>query len=148
MNHLEGTRTVTGSAVATNSSTTALLRLDTLGHDYASIDVIYGATLAGGTNSSVAQVLTLKHSDAATSGYDTISGYPTVAAPAYAANTASSSVASIIRFDVDMRGKKRYLEVASSPNTLATVTIVARLGKSEEHPTAASGKGAAIAYRG
>jgi hypothetical protein len=147
MNHLEGTRTVVGSAVATNSSTTALLRLDTLGYDYASIDVLYGATLAGGTNSSVAQVLTLQHSDAATSGYAAITGY-TVAAPAFSANTASSTSMSVIRLDVDMRGKRRYLEVASSPNTLATVTVVARLGKGEEHPTAAAGKGVAIAFRG
>lgn len=147
MNHLEATRTVAGS-VATNSSTTALLRLDTLGHDYASIDVIYGRTLAGGTNSSVAQVLTFQHSDAPTSGYTAVSGYQTVAAPAFAANTASSTSETVIRFDVDLRGKRRYLEVASSPNTLATVMVVARLGKSEEHGTSATQKGAAIAYRG
>lgn len=148
MNHLEGTKTVVGSASATNSSTTALLRLDTLGYDYASIDVVYAPTLAAGTNSSVAQVLTLKHSDSASTGYDTITGYPTVAAPAASANTASSSVSSVIRLDVDMRGKKRYVEVASSPNTLATVTVVARLGKGEEHPTAAAGKGVAVSYAG
>jgi hypothetical protein len=147
MNHLEGTKTVVGSAVATNSSQTALLRLDTLGYDYASIDVLYGQTLAGGTNSSVAQVLTLKQSDAPTSGYAAITGY-TVAAPAYAVNTASSQVMSVIRLDVDMRGKKRYLEVESSPNSVATVTVVARLGKGEEHPTAAAGKGVALAFRG
>lgn len=145
MNHLEMTKSVTGADVATNSSTTAVLRVDTLGYDYASIDVVYGAVLAAGTNSAAAQTLTLKHSDAASSGYDVISGYPTVTAPTAAA---SSAAASIVRFDVDMRGRKRYLEVASSPNTLSTVVVVARLGKGEVGPATASEKGVVGAYAG
>jgi uncharacterized protein YdbL (DUF1318 family) len=145
MNHLEGTKTVVGSVAASASNTTALLRLDTLGFDYASVDVVYAATPAAGTASAAAQTLTLKQSDAATTGYDTITGYPTVAAPTAAA---SSSVASVVRLDVDMRGKKRYIEIASSPNTNATVTIVARLGKGEVHPTAAAGKGVEGAFSG
>jgi hypothetical protein len=145
MNHLEMTKSATGTSVATNSSTTATLRLDTLGYDYASIDVVYGAVLAAGTNSASAQTLTLKHSDSASTGYDVISGYPTVALPTAAA---SSVVSSIVRFDVDMRGRKRYLEVASSPNTLATVVVVARLGKGEVGPASATEKGVVNAYAG
>jgi hypothetical protein len=145
MNHLENTKSATGSAVATNSSTTATLRLDTLGYDYASIDVVYGAVLAAGTNSAAAQTLTLKHSDSASSNYDVISGYPTVALPTAAA---SSVVSSIVRFDVDMRGRKRYIEVESSPNTLATVVVVARLGKGEVGPASAAEKGVTAKYAG
>jgi hypothetical protein len=145
MNHLEMTKSATGTSVATNSSTTATLRLDTLGYDYASIDVVYGAVLAAGTNSASAQTLTLKHSDAASTGYDVISGYPVVALPTAAA---SSVVSSIVRFDVDMRGRKRYIEVASSPNTLATVVVVARLGKGEVGPASAAEKGVVNAYAG
>jgi hypothetical protein len=145
MNHLENTKSATGSAVATNSSTTATLRLDTLGYDYASIDVVYGAVLAAGTNSAAAQTLTLKHSDSASTGYDVISGYPTVALPTAAA---SSVVSSIVRFDVDMRGRKRYIEVESSPNTLATVVVVARLGKGEVGPATSAEKGVTAFYAG
>jgi len=145
MNHLENTKSATGSAVATNSSTTATLRLDTLGYDYASIDVVYGAVLAAGTNSAAAQTLTLKHSDSASSNYDVISGYPTVALPTAAA---SSVVSSIVRFDVDMRGRKRYIEVDSSPNTLATVVVVARLGKGEVGPATSAEKGVTAFYAG
>jgi hypothetical protein len=145
MNHLENTKSATGSAVATNSSTTATLRLDTLGYDYASIDVVYGAVLAAGTNSAAAQTLTLKHSDSASSNYDVISGYPTVALPTAAA---SSVVSSIVRFDVDMRGRKRYIEVESSPNTLATVVVVARLGKGEVGPATSAEKGVTAFYAG
>lgn len=144
MNHLEGTKTVVGSA-ASASNATAALRLDTLGYDYASFDVVYLAAPAAGTNSAAAQTLTLKHSDAATTGYDVITGYPTVTVPTAAA---SSSVASVIRLDVDMRGKKRYVEVESSPNTNATVTVVARLGKGEVHPTAAADKGVVASFSG
>jgi hypothetical protein len=145
MNHLEGTKTVVGSAVATNSSTTALLRLDTLGYDYASIDVVYGKVAAAGTASAVAQTLTILHSDLASSEYGAVAGYPTVSLPTGAASTNEGSV---VRFDVDMRGKKRYIEVKSSPNTDATVTVVARLGKGEQHPTAAAGKGVVVSYAG
>jgi hypothetical protein len=145
MNHLEHTKSVVGSVVATNQATTALLRLDTLGYDYASVDVVYAAVPEAGTNSSVASVLTLKHSDSASTGYDTISGYPTVAVPTA---VASSAAASVIRFDVDMRGRKRYIEVASSPQTNATVTVVARLGKGEEGPASAAAKGVAVQYAG
>jgi hypothetical protein len=145
MNHLEGTKTVVGSVAASASNTTALLRLDTLGYDYASVDVVYAAVAAAGTASAAAQTLTLKHSDAASTGYDVIAGYPTVAVPTA---SASSSVASVVRLDVDMRGKKRYLEVASSPNTSAAVTIVARLGKGEQHPTSDAGKGVVGAFSG
>jgi len=145
MNHLEMTKSATGTSVATNSSTTAVLRVDTLGYDYASVDVVYGAVLAAGTNSAAAQTLTLKHSDSASTGYDVISGYPTVALPTAAA---SSSVASIVRFDVDMRGRKRYIEVASSPNTLCTVVVVARLGKGEVGPDSAAEKGVTAKYAG
>jgi hypothetical protein len=145
MNHLEGTKTVSGSVVATNSSTTAVLRLDTLGYDYASIDVVYGKVAEAGTASAVAQVLTLKQSDLASSAYDTIPGYPTVTLPT---GSASTNEGGVVRFDVDMRGKKRYIEVTSSPNTQATVTVVARLGKGEEHPTAAAGKGVVASFAG
>lgn len=156
MNHLEMTKsspgsagTTAGSIGATNQATTAVLRLDTLGYDYASIDVLYGPTsFAAGTNSSVASVLTLKHSDSQSTGYDTIAGYPTVSAPASSANTASSTSSTLIRFDVDMRGRKRYLEVTSSPHTTAVVAMVARLGKGEVGPASASEKGVAVTYAG
>ncbi len=144
MNHLEGTKTVVGSA-ASASNTSAVLRLDTLGYDYASFDVVYAATNEDGTNSAASQVLTLKQSDAATTGYDAITGYPVVAAPTA---DASSVVATVVRLDVDMRGKKRYLEVSASPNTSSPVVVVARLGKGEEHPTAAAGKGVGAAFSG
>jgi hypothetical protein len=145
VNHLESTKSVTGSSVATNSSTTATLRVDTLGYDYASVDVIYGAVLAAGTNSAVAQTLTLKQSDLASSAYDTIPGYATVSLPG---GSASSTAASMVRFDVDMRGRKRYLEVASSPNTLSTVVISCRLGKAEVGPATAAEKNVTAAYAG
>jgi hypothetical protein len=144
MNHLEGTKTVVGSA-ATASNASAVLRLDTLGYDYASFDVVYAATNEAGTTSPASQVLTLKQSDAATTGYDVITGYPTVAAPT--AN-ASSNVATVVRLDVDMRGKKRYLEVSASPSTSSPVVVVARLGKGEQHPVNAAGKGVGAAFSG
>jgi hypothetical protein len=144
MNHLEGTKTVVGSA-ASASNTSAVLRLDTLGYDYASFDVVYAATNEAGTTSPASQVLTLKQSDAATTGYDVITGYPTVAAPT--AN-ASSNVATVVRLDVDMRGKKRYLEVSASPSTSSPVVVVARLGKGEQHPVNAASKGVGAAFSG
>jgi hypothetical protein len=148
VNHLEGTKTVVGTTSATNTQTTATLVLDTLGYDYASIDVVCGKVVAAGTASSAVRVLTLEQADAETGTYAAIpSPYPTVAASGVTA-AASSTNPSVVRLDVDMRGKSRYLRVNATPNSNSEVVVVARLGKAEEHPVTAAGKGVARVYAG
>lgn len=132
---------VSGKGAVYTSSQTNTLTLDTLGFDHASIDVIYGPAAS---TSSVAQTLTLRQGDASNAVTETMSGYTTGLAPtAYAGQTVTSQM-TVSRIEVDMRGKKRYLAVATSPNTDTVIVIAARLSRSEEGPYDATTKGVAV----
>lgn len=142
MNHLEATKTVVGTFCAT-SATTATLTLDTLGFRHASIDVIVAkSSTAGHTAASILNVLTLTQGDT-TAAADSVY---TVAVPA--ASVAVTNEPSVVRLDVDLRGKKRYVKVEATPAAALTTEIVARLSKAEIGPSNASGKGALSAYAG
>ena len=66
MNHLESTKTVVGTTV-TSSAGTATLTIDTLGCDYASVDVVVAiSATAGHTAASILNVLTLSQGDTTT----------------------------------------------------------------------------------
>jgi hypothetical protein len=142
VNHLEATRTVVGTTV-TSSAGTATLTIDTLGYDYASVDVVVAiSATAGHTAASILNVLTLSQGDTTTAG----SSVYTVAVPA--ASVAVTSQPSVVRLDVDCRGKGRYLKVDATPAQSLATTIVGRLGKGEIGPESASAKGALAKYSG
>jgi hypothetical protein len=142
VNYLENSKTVVGDP-CTSAATTATLTLDTLGYDYASIEVIVAksATLAN-TSASILNVLTLSQGDSTTAG----SSVYTVAVPA--ASVAVTSQASVVRLDVDCRGKGRYLKIDATPATVLTTNIVARLGNGFNGPDTASEKNVLSAFSG
>lgn len=142
MNFPEATKTVVGDP-ANGTAGTATLTLDTLGFSYASIDVIVGkSSTAAHTAASILNTLTLSQGDTTTAGASVY----TVAVPA--ASAAVTSQASVVRLDVDLRGKGRYLKVdASAVGTLPT-NIVARLGRGEIGPDTAAEVGALAKYSG
>ena len=142
MNHLEATKTVVGTP-CTSAAVTATLTLDTLGYDYASIEVIVDkSSTAGHTANSILNVLTLTQGDTTAAG----SSVYTVAVPA--ASVAVTNQASVVRLDVDCRGKSRYLKVDATPAVTLDTNIVARLGKGEVGPESASAKGVLAKYSG
>ena len=146
MNRIENTKTVASLSDDITTSATHSMEIDTLGFRVASIDVAFEKVAAAGTNSAVALVLKLQHGDS-TSSYSDLSGYVggtsfTIPTPA---NTSSDVV---VRFDVDLRGKKRYLKVLATGNATGSVYSVARLGKPEDGPDTATEKGASVAIVG
>ena len=142
MNHLEASKTVVGSTV-TSAAGTATLTIDRLGYDYVSIDVAVAvSTTPANTAASILNVLTLSQGDTNTAGASVY----TVAAPA--ASVAVTAQPSVVRLDVDLRGKGRYLKVDATPATSLATTIVGRLGKGEIGPESASAKGALAKYTG
>jgi hypothetical protein len=142
VNHLESTKTVVGTTV-TSSAGTATLTIDTMGYDYASVDVVVAiSATAGHTAASILNVLTLSQGDTTTAG----SSVYTVAVPA--ASVAVTSQPSVVRFDVDLRGKSRYLKIDATPAQSLATTIVGRLGMGEVAPESASAKGALAKYSG
>lgn len=142
MNALEATKTVVGTA-ANGTAGTATLTIDTLGWGYASVDVIVAkSSTASHTAASVLNSLTLCQGDttAATSAVYTVS--------APSASVAVTSGASIVRLDVDLVGRQRYLKIdASAVGSLAT-NIVGRLGQGEQSPDTASEAGVLSQYAG
>lgn len=122
MNHVENSKTVAkvvdGASIAHP--------IDCKGYNHASIDVAYEPA---STASAVATVLKLQQSDTDGS-YADVTGYVggtdfTIPTPA------STSETVVVRFDVDLKGKKRFLNVASTLTTSGGVASVVRLSKGE-----------------
>jgi hypothetical protein len=142
VNFIENTKTVVGTTV-TSAAATATLTIDTLGYAYASVDVIVAvSTTPANTAASILNVLTLSGGETTTAG----SSIYTVAAPA--ASAAVTAQPSVVRFDIDLRGKGRYVKVDATPATALATTIVARLSKGEVGPDSASEMGALAKYSG
>ena len=142
MNFLEASKTVVGTTV-TSAAGTATLTIDRLGYDYASIDVVVAtSTTPANTSNSILNVLTLTQGDTNTAGASVY----TVAVPS--ASVAVTNQPSVVRLDVDLRGKGRYVKVDATPATSLATTIVARLGKGEVGPETASAKGVLAKYSG
>ena len=141
MIHLASTKGVaSGKAAVFTSSQTNTLTLDTLGFDYASIDVIFGPAAS---TSSVSQTLTLKQGDTSSPTED-VTGFTGDLKPAAYAGQTVTTAMTISRIEVDLRGKKRYLAVNASPNTDTVIVIAARLGRGEEGPYNAATKNVAV----
>jgi hypothetical protein len=146
MNRLENTKTIASLSDDITSSATHSMEIDTLGFKVASIDVAFEKVAAAGTNSAVALVLKLQHGDS-TSSYADLSGY--VGGTSFTIPTPANTTAdTVVRFDVDLRGKRRYLRVLATGNATGSVYSVARLGKPEDGPDTATEKGASVAIVG
>lgn len=147
MNHLESTKTV--AKLGTSDTTTAQTftsSIDTLGYDYASIDVVFEQNAA--TTDAVATALKLGHGDT-TASYDDLTAFVGGGSGGFTIPTTSlTSASNVVRFNVDMRGRKRYLQVSATPIAASVVCSVARLGKAEVGPANASEAGVAAVVSG
>jgi hypothetical protein len=142
VNFIENTKTVVGTTV-TSAAATATLTIDTLGYAYASVDVIVAvSTTPANTAASILNALSLSGGETTTAG----SSIYTVAAPA--ASAAVTAQPSVVRLDIDLRGRGRYVKVDATPATALATTIVARLSKGEVGPDSASEMGALAKYSG
>ena len=130
MNYIEGTKTSAKVTVAVQTNGTHSHEIDTYGVDYVSVDVVY-STFSAAT-SAYASVLKVQQSDTAGSGQTDLSGF-TVSTTGNAGATTGNAGA-VCRFNIDCRGKKRYLTVVTTPGNPATVATVARLAKGEDLP--------------
>lgn len=150
MNRAEASKSVSNIDVAdTATNATHTTVIDTLGFAYAAVDVIFERVNAGATASAVANVLKLSQSDtnAATAFSDIVAftgGTATSATVGYTIPTpANTSDTQVVRFNVDLRGKRRYLRVSATPMTASVIAVNCRLTKGVEAPTNASGAGVA-----
>ena len=136
MNHHSGAKSVSKSTASVAASATFSHEIDCSGFKYASIDVVYSPFTAATT--SYASVLKVQESDSSGSGQADVSGLSVTAG---AGSTTGASVGAVARFNIDLRGRKRYLTVVTSPGNAVAVTSSARLAKAENHATDATGAG-------
>lgn len=145
MNHHSGAKSVAKVSASVAANATFSHEIDCAGYKYASIDVIFSPYTAA--NVSLASVLKVQESDASGSAQSDItalvgggSGGFTIAAT----GASTGNVGGIARFNVDLRGRKRYLTVVTSPSTTVAVVSSVRLSKGEQHAVTASESGANV----
>lgn len=132
MNHASGHKSATKAQASVAASATHSFEIDTAGFRYAAIDVVYSPFTA--TTSAYASVLKLQESDASGSGQADISGASITAG----AGATTGNVGAVARFNVDLRGRKRYITVVTSPGNTVAVVTSARLAKAESAATDAT----------
>lgn len=125
------------SPTSTTNGATTTGSIDTLGYDFAVIDVM--ATTSNNTTNNFS-VLTLAEGDT-TAAYTAVStGDTDFTIPA--ADTASAAV--VAQFRVDLRARKRYLKLSASPVTTQTIWSQAQLFRGDAAPVAAADAGADV----
>jgi hypothetical protein len=142
MNHVAASKSVSKAETSVALTATHSVEIDTLGFNHASIDVLFSPFTSASGPSTAANVLRVAQSDVAGSGQANISGF--VAGTDFtvgAGVTATSSVGYAHRFDIDLKGKKRYLTVYATPASTCGVVTTCRLSKGEAGPVSASDKG-------
>jgi hypothetical protein len=136
MNHASGNKSVTKAAASVAANATHSHEIDCAGFKYASIDVVFSPFTAA--TAAYATVLKIQESDASGSGQADVTGLSITAG---AGATTGANVGAVARFNVDLRGRKRYLTVVTSPGNTVAVVTNARLSKAESFPTDATTAG-------
>lgn len=132
---------------ATNAGTVTSAVIDTMGYDWASIDV-WGTTQAASTQAGSPSILKLQENDTTVAssfvdvvgfrgGSATATNVDFVVGIGYVTTNSSNSY----KFNVDCRARKRYLSVVISPTTSQTFYATANLGRSESAPATAAKAG-------
>lgn len=113
-------RTKTGALFApasTATNATASGTVDTKGFDYATFDVVLDSA-ASTSNNPVTLQLKENDNTVATS-FATVSGY--VGDTDFTIPNADTANPQVVKFNVDLRARKRYLEVEVTPGTAAQI---------------------------
>lgn len=142
MNHASGNKSVAKHSASVAASATFTHEIDTAGYKYASIDVLFSPYTA--SNVSIANVLKVTEGDTSGGTMANVSGLVGGTDFTIAATGASTgaNIGAIARFNVDLRGRKRYLTVNVTPSTTVAVISAVRLSKGEQHASTASEAGA------
>ncbi len=132
------------NAVSKTAAATASGLIDTLGYDWATIDIIAATADVVSNKPTVLKLQEADTTDA--SNLVDVVGFRGGTALATnvdfvipSANTAATAVLqNNYKFNVDCRARKRYLSPTISPATTQVITIVANLGRGEQSPATAA----------
>ena len=138
MNFHSGAKSLAKHSASVAASATFTHEIDTAGFKYASIDVLFSPFTA--SNVSIANVLRVSEADTSGATGTNVSGLVGGTDFTIASTGASTGadIGAIARFNVDLRGRKRYLTVRVTPSTTVAMISAARLSKGEQHAVTAS----------
>ena len=132
---------------ATNAGTATSQVIDTMGYDWATIDIV-ATTQSASTQAGSPSVLKLQEADntSATSFVDIVGargGSATATNVDFLVGVGATATTSPngYKFNVDLRARKRYLQIVISPTTTETFAAVVNLGRGEQAPTTAAKAG-------
>lgn len=127
---MKGLTVFKGASVATSATATAVI--DTLGYNYLTVDVDLS------TASSDVSVLKFEEGDT-TSSYAAITGLTGGTSTGnFTIPTANTSTAPLIRFNVDTRGRKRYLKFSCTPGVASIINAHGIMSRARQTPTQAA----------
>lgn len=138
--------TVAGTVGAlTNGATGTSANIDTLGFDFVSIDVS-ATTQSASTQAGSPSTLKLQESDTTvvTSFADCVGfrgGSATATNVDFLVPIGKTSGVNAYKFNVDCRGRKRYLNVVLAPTTTQTFYVTANGFRGEQSPSTAAKAG-------
>jgi hypothetical protein len=128
------------SASFTNAAT-ASGNVDTVGFDYAVIDMIESASNAVTNNCSVLKIS--ESDDTVVTNFADVSGLvgdTDFTIPA----SVTTGIQTVVQLRLDLRGRKRFLKLSASPLTTQVLTGTAHLFRADETPTTATDVGAGV----
>ncbi len=130
------------SASAAGTVTSA--NIDTVGYDFCTID-IWGTTQSASTQAGSPSILKIQENDTTVvSTFADVVGFRGGSATAtnvdflVGIGFITTNTPNSYKFNVDLRGRKRYLSLVVSPTTSQTFYAIANLGRAEQSPSTAT----------
>lgn len=113
------------------SGATAAGNVDTLGYEEAAVDVALDSQASTTSNPSVLKLM--ESDDTETTNFANITGFVGDATDGFTIPAAGGAAPTIVRMNVDLRGRKRYLRVVVSPDGATQLLgAVVTLGKAKD----------------
>ena len=136
-------------ALATTSVTnagTATGVVDTLGFSRLSLDVLQTTSNNTTNNLSVCKLSESDTTDA--TNYSDITKFVGDGAGGFTVPAADTSNSQLYKFNLDLKGRKRYIKFTGSPVTTQSLTAIANLTRGENDPITAATAGVALLVEG
>lgn len=127
------------SQTSVTNAGTAAGNIDTIGYDYVSIDVITSTSNDTTNNPSVLKVA--EDDGTVTSNFTDITEFVGDDSDGWTIPASVTSGNWGVKFNIDLRARKRYLRVSVSPLTTQVITVIANLSKHEIAPIDATKSG-------
>mgnify|MGYP003394132756 FL=1 len=136
-------------ALATTSVTnagTATGSVDTLGYDFLALDLLQTTSNAVSNNLSVCKLSESDTTDA--TNYSDVPAFVGDGTGGFTIPNADTSNSQLYKFNMDLRGRKRYIKLSASPLTTQSLTAIANLHKAEQSPVSATDAGVSVLVEG